>query len=605
MRSPRFFWAPLPLLLLASCSLDGKPKQPLELREAPSAICGGGASRKGDGKGGNGTGGNSGTTTTGTYTNAGGSGGGGYVGGGGFGATGGVGGVTGGVGGGGATNCGGSGGSGGAGNGGCGGVVAGGAGGGGAGGGGAGGSGGAIAGGSGGAGASAAVPEKKPLVANDCSGIDLNAPAKLYLSSDDSNSMASAAIVRAQIHGGATEISPAVLRTYEILNYYRYQFAPPPAGSLSIVSQLGSCALSGDLALQIAVTSPASVADRLPMSVTLVLDTSGSMEGSPIELERAAVKAIASTLRQGDIVSAVTWSVGQTAMLDGYTVTAPNDPTLVNLADSLQASGGTDLNGGLQAGYALAKQYQAPNRINRVILISDGQANVGVTEEEIIGAAAKDEDAEGIYLVGVGVGDGINDTLMDTVTDAGRGAYIYLDSPEEAARMFVDRFPETVQVAARDVRIELTLPPYFKIQKFYGEEYSPDPAKVRTQHLAPDDSMMLYQIIHPCDPSLPSANDPYKVVVTWKDPQSGASLSATQDTTLGALGIDDGNLSKAAAIIAYTEAVKALPPLDQADRIATLQDARTFVKSVDPSAADPDLVEIEGLLGQLIVNNGG
>ncbi len=605
MRSLRFFWAPLPLLLLASCSLDGKPKEPLELREAPSAICGGGASRKGDGKGGNGTGGNTGTTTTGTYTNAGGSGGSGeFGGGGGFGATGGVGGgtggvgATGGVGGGGASNCGGSGGSGG-GNGGCGGAVSGGAGGA------VGGGGGALPGGSGGAGASAAVPEKKPLVANECSGIDLNAPAKLYLSSDDSNSMASAAIVRSQIHGGAAEISPAVVRTYEILNYYRYHFAPPPAGSLSIVSQLGSCALSGDLALQIAVTSPDAVADRLPMSVTLVLDTSGSMEGSPIELERAAVKAIAATLRQGDIVSAVTWSVGQTAMLDGYTVTAPNDPTLVNLADSLQASGGTDLNGGLQAGYALAKQYKAPGRINRVILISDGQANVGVTEEEIIGAAANDQDAEGIYLVGVGVGDGINDTLMDTVTDAGRGAYIYLDSPEEAARMFVDRFPETVQVAARDVRIELTLPPYFKIQKFYGEEYSPDPAKVRTQHLAPNDSMMLYQIIHPCDPALPSANDPYKVVVTWKDPLNGASQSATQDTTLGALGIDDGNLSKAAAIIAYTEAVKALPPLAPADRIATLQDAQTFVKSVDPSAADPDLVEIDSLLGQLILNNGG
>ena len=84
-----------------------------------------------------------------------------------------------------------------------------------------------------------------------------------------------------------------------------------------------------------------------------------------------------------------------------------------------------------------------------------------------------------------------------------------------------------------------------------------------------------------------------------------ASQSATQDTTLGALGIDDGNLSKAAAIIAYTEAMKALPPLDPADRITTLQDARTFVKSVDPNGADPDLAEIDALLGQLIINNGG
>lgn len=456
----------------------------------------------------------------------------------------------------------------------------------------------------GGAGGSNAAPEKKPLAANECAGIDLQNPAKLYLSADDSNSMASAAILRSRIRAGDPFVGASFIRTYEVLNYYRYNFAPPPAGELSIVSQLGSCSLTGDLALQIAVSSPPAAAGRLPLTVTLVLDTSGSMSGTPIDLEREAVKAIASTLQQGDVVSAVTWNTSQSVLLEGYTVTGPDDPTLVSLANGLSADGGTDLDSGLKTGYALANTYRGNDRINRVVLISDGQANVGVTAEEIIGQNAQDKDAEGIYLVGVGVGDGLNDTLMDTVTDAGRGAYIYLDSPEEASRMFVDRFSESVLVAARDVRIELTLPPYFGIKKFYGEEYSPDPTKVRTQHLAPDDSMMLYQIIHPCDPSLPSANDAYKVVVTWKDPVNGSSHTTTQDTTLGQLGIDDGNLSKAAAIIAYTEALKALEPLDPAERIAALTDAKAFIATVDPDGNDADLVEIQGLLSQLITNNG-
>ncbi len=586
MRHAHFLFAAVPLALLAGCSGEPK-KEPLSLGSAAAAICGGGATREGDGSGNDGSGGGGfGSSGTGTFTGA--RGGGGDWGAGGAGGSGGFGGVGGS---GGAGGCDPTGGSGGAGGSDCG--VGGTAGGGGFGG---------TAGG--GVGGSPAAPGKQPQTAAECAGIDLSTPAKLYLSSDDSNSMASAAIIRSLVHAGYTEISPYLVRTHEVLNYYRYSFAQPPAGELAITSQLGSCELTGDLALQIAVQSPAAPAERRPLTLTLVLDTSGSMSGQPIELERAAVKALASTLQAGDIVSAVTWSVGQSAVLQGYSVTGPDDPQILAMADSLDADGGTDLNAGLQAGYALAKTYQGKDRINRVVLISDGMANVGVTEESVIGAAAEDQDAEGIYLVGVGVGDGINDTLMDAVTDAGRGAYVFLDSAEEAKRMFVDRFAETILVAARDVRIELTLPPYFKIQKFYGEEYSPDPAKVRTQHLAPGDSMMLYQILRACDPALPSASDPYQVTVTWNDPITGTGKTAVQSTTLGALGIDDGNLSKAAAIIAYTEAVKALESLDQAHRITVLEEARKLAKDADGGAGDADLVEIIDLLTILLANNG-
>src|SRR5690606_23232648 len=101
---------------------------------------------------------------------------------------------------------------------------------------------------------------------------------------------------------------------------------------LQITSQLGSCDLTGDLALQIAVQSSPG-AGRPPMSVTLVLDTSGSMDGEPMELQRAAVRAIASTLIEGDLVSAVTWSDDQTPLFSGHVVSGPDDATLLALAD--------------------------------------------------------------------------------------------------------------------------------------------------------------------------------------------------------------------------------------------------------------------------------
>jgi Ca-activated chloride channel family protein len=546
--------------LLTHCDSDDELAvgEPLRLGEAPSALCGGAGDREGKQEGPSSGSGTSGSSSGGDATGAGG------------------GGTTGP---GGSTGAGGMGGSG------------------------AGGSGGGNSGGSGGtSNLLGSAPGASPLAAEGgaCAPLDQSTPFKVYLSSDDSNSMASPVIVRSLIEGGATSIQPWVIRTYEFLNYYRFSFPAAPAGELALVSQLGSClASAGDVALQIAVQSEATPAQRRPMTLTLVLDTSGSMQGEPIALERAAVKAMASALVEGDIVNAVTWSVGQTPVLDGHVATGPDDPTVVAMADALDAGGGTDLSGGLSAGYALANQHKGSDRINRVVIISDGQANVGVTDEQIIGQNAEDQDAEGIYLVGVGVGEGVNDTMMDTVTDAGRGAYIFLDSEAEAQRMFVDRFNESILVAARDVRIELTLPWYFEIKQFFGEEYSPDPNKVRPQHLSPDDSMVLYQILRACDPTMPKASDPYKLHVTWKDPLTGEAKEALQETTLGALDIDDGNLRKAAAIVVYAEALKQLTVASPADRTALLQNAKDTVVAAH-NGSDADLLEIAGLIDTLL-----
>lgn len=439
---------------------------------------------------------------------------------------------------------------------------------------------------------------------NTCAGLDTSKPTTLYLSADDSNSMASPAIVRRMITLGATTFPPRIVRTWEFLNYYRFAFEPAPQGRLSIVSQLGSCDLKGDLALQIAVQSERAPEVRPPMNVTLVLDTSGSMEqNNRISLETAAIVAIARSLREGDLVSAVTWSDQQKPELVGHVVQGPNDPALLALAARITANGSTDLNGGLRAGYTLAEQFRDKTRLNRVVIISDGQANVGVTNEKLIGDKAEDRDGEGIYLVGIGVGDGFNDTLMDTVTDAGRGAYIYLDTEAEAERVLHGRFAESFMVAARSVKIELTLPWYFQMQKFYGEEYSPDPTKVRAQHLAPDDSMMLFQVLRSCDPSLPKMGDPYRVRVTWQDPVTGASREEVQETVLGSLGIDDGRLSKAAAIVAYTEALKRLVALpDASARKAELANAASVIAQANAVLSDPDLDELLGLLTKVSNN---
>ena len=109
-----------------------------------------------------------------------------------------------------------------------------------------------------------------------------------------------------------------------------------------------------------------------------------------------------------------------------------------------------------------------------MVLVSDGGANVGVTEADLIGAEAGAYDEDGTYLVGVGVGDlgTYNDTLMDTVTDLGRGAALFVGSTDEAWRMLDERFDEVMDVAVRDVEVRLDLPPGFEIVRTSAEAVS-------------------------------------------------------------------------------------------------------------------------------------
>jgi Ca-activated chloride channel family protein len=432
-----------------------------------------------------------------------------------------------------------------------------------------------------------------PPEPTDCAELDPSQPVVLYLSADDSNSMASPARAREDI---TAERTPNGLRTYEFLNYYRIAYPAPPVGSLALYADGAAGAAPGEYALQIAVRSFDAPSPRRPMTLTLALDTSGSMSGHGIARERAAVKALASQLRAGDIVNAVRWDTSQTILLDNHAATGPNDAAIIALADGLDADGGTDLHTGLVKGYELAEASYDPTRLNRLVLISDGGANVGVTDEELIAEKSQLGDDEGIYLVGIGTGPspGYMDVLMDTVTDEGRGAYVYLDSPEEAQKILGARFDEVMEVAARGVQVELTLPWYFQMEKFYGEEYSTDPSQVKPQHLAPGDAMILSQTLKACDPSIVQTSDLVGLRVTWEEPITHLSRELTLQKTLGEIvGSSSPSLQKGLAIVAYAEALKS-------GAVSELTAARAKVQAANPGGTDPELNEIDGLLGMML-----
>lgn len=434
-----------------------------------------------------------------------------------------------------------------------------------------------------------------------CQKLDQAQPATLYLSADDSASMASPVLARHLIRSGR-RVPAGSIRPYEFLNYYDFSFEPAEPGQVRVVPQLSSCPLGGELSFQVALQSEArEPSQRAPLNLTLVLDTSGSMAGTPIELEQAAVRAIAGQLRAGDVVSVVTWNTDQRDLLTSHVVSETPDPELLAVADAVTASGGTDLDGGLRRGYQLAEAQWSEERINRVIVVSDGIANVGETNAELIAQHANDEEGgTGIYLAGVGVGDGVNDTLLNVVTDAGRGAYVYLDSKEEAEKMLGQRFLSVVDVAARAVRLELELPWYFQVHKFFGEIISTDASKVYPQHLGPNDAMMFFQIIKACDPALIDGADEIALRATWETPFTREKREHFQKVSLNELAGNEATLDKAAAIAGYAEALMRFDlETDSSKREQVVTEALANVRAVPKYQADPDLAEVIGLLEKL------
>jgi Ca-activated chloride channel family protein len=423
-------------------------------------------------------------------------------------------------------------------------------------------------------------------------------PVVLCLSPDDSNSMSSPIQAREAVSGWA-DLSAVAIRPWEFLNYYTFDYPRAAPGELSVELELAPGEVPGQYRVQIGIASEPELVSRPPIDLALVIDTSGSMEGEPLEMAKQVGEAIASRLIEGDRVSVVIWASDQNILLEDHEVSGPDDAEVFDALASLRSEGSTDLSSGLQAGYALLERHQDPSRISRLVLISDGGANLGVTDAELIGAAAGEQDEDGIYLVGVGVGttQTYNDELVDQVTDLGQGASIFIQDQNEARHMFTERFASTLTVAARDVQVRLDLPPGFSLVSTSAEEVSTDPEQVRPQHVAMDDAAVLHQVVESCTGAEVPSETPLGVTVTWSDISTFESRETSLQTTFGELlAADPRLLHKGAAILAYAEALRAFRD-EGAGVSQEALDALQLAETSNPG--DADLAEIHGVLDAL------
>ncbi len=425
-------------------------------------------------------------------------------------------------------------------------------------------------------------------------------PYTHYMSADDSNSQAAPALARQWIHAHHAAIGG--MRPYEFLNYYTFGYPPAAAGHVDVVPE-AHYDDDGELVVLVGVVAPTWEAiGRRPRSITFSVDASGSMAGHPLAMVRSTMCEIARNLQDGDVVSMVTWDHNAAVVLDQEVVDGPFDPDLMAAIDALDDGGSTNLHQGLVTAYDLATAAYSEDRLNRVILMSDGGANTGITDEQLIAEHAEDGEAEGIYLVGVGMDESgfyYDEQLMNTVTDAGRGAYVYIDRPEETAKMFGDdeRFMSVMDVAAREVQLSVTLPAGYVIDEFHGEEISPNPHEVDPQHLGPGDAMLYHFVLVDCTPEGHDGSEEFEFTATWVHPVTREPQVDTVTMTADQLQAAAGDeIVKADAVLAYAEALTAVTELPPAERIAYLDEVIALVQDAQQQTGDAELLEIAGLL---------
>ena len=255
---------------------------------------------------------------------------------------------------------------------------------------------------------------------------------------------------------------PASVRVEEFVNYFDQGYAPPEHGDFAIHVDGGPSPFlaEDETLLRVGVKAREDGSHTRPAaSLTFVIDVSGSMaRENRLELVKSSLRLLVDGLRRDDSVGIVVF--GSDARVVLPPTGARDRSTILEAIDSLEPEGSTNAEAGLRLGYEMARQRLGEEGINRVILASDGVANVGATDAQTILARIRDDARTGIQLVTVGFGMGnFNDVLLEQLADNGDGFYAYVNDIDEARRLFVDNLTGTLESVALDARVQVEFDP--------------------------------------------------------------------------------------------------------------------------------------------------
>jgi Ca-activated chloride channel homolog len=272
---------------------------------------------------------------------------------------------------------------------------------------------------------------------------------------------ASYTIARRKLSEGSLPPAAAV-RVEEFVNYFHYNYANPTAGEPFAVSMdaAPSPFNSGRHILRVGVSTKAkSVSERKKAHLVFLVDVSGSMQSiDKLELAKRSLRILVDNLKDGDTVALVTYA-GSTRVVLPATGLEHKGQILAAL-DELTAGGSTGMASGIELAYSEAMKGLTPDAEARVIILSDGDANVGPTSHQALLDMIAGKTKEGVMLSTIGFGMGnYKDETMEQLANKGNGNNYYIDGLSQAKRVFAEQAGSTLEVVAQDVKLQIDFDP--------------------------------------------------------------------------------------------------------------------------------------------------
>jgi Ca-activated chloride channel family protein len=339
---------------------------------------------------------------------------------------------------------------------------------------------------------------------------------------------------------------------------------------------------------------------RKPVSLTFVIDTSGSMGmENRLETVKGALRSLLRGLHANDSVAIVQFGTDASVVLDPTSAAEPE--SILRAIDSLTPEGSTNAQAGLELGFDIAEETRRDDAGNRVIIASDGVANVGFTDAGSLLERIDREVKSGIDLVSVGVGMGnFNDALLEQLANRGNGFYAYINDQRDADRVFGHGLTSSLETVARDAKVQVEF----------------DPATVHTYRLLgyenralPDQSFrdpgvdagevgsgLTVTALYEVQPWRPGDGHLATVRLRWLDPVTGSEQHLAQDIEAGDLSADyertDPHFRLVATVAAFGELLRHNPWAERTTLGYVAQQAASLRDAMD---GDPDVADFARL----------
>ena len=255
---------------------------------------------------------------------------------------------------------------------------------------------------------------------------------------------------------------PDAVRIEELINYFRYDYPEPRDGKpIAVSASIGECPWNPTHRLALIGLQAKKIdASKIPpRNLVFLIDVSGSMmPANKLPLVKASLAMLAPNLSEKDRVAIVVYA-GSTGLVLPST-SGSDTPSILDALKRLEAGGSTNGGAGLALAYKVAQEHFIKGGVNRVILATDGDFNVGVTDQGSLLRMIEDKRQSGIALSVLGYGMGnVKDSTMVKLADAGNGNYAYIDTLAEANRVLVEQAGGTLVTVAKDVKLQVEFNP--------------------------------------------------------------------------------------------------------------------------------------------------